>query len=65
MTHRIRWYKTDPNATATVQVNEGGGWKSYKYSRNVQPDGEFSKGFTTFQKCLKLGYIVDGLFVDV
>jgi hypothetical protein len=63
MPNKVRWYKTSPNETATVQVNEGGGWKSYKHSRNAVPDGEFSAGFTTFQRCLKLGYELDNLFI--
>ena len=63
MTFYVRWYKETPDSTATVQVNEGGGWKSYKNSRNAVPDGEFSLGFTTFQRCLKLGYVMEPLYV--
>lgn len=62
MKNKVRWFRPGKNESAVVQVNEGNGWISYTASKLRVPDGEFSPGFTTFQKVIKHGYINEGLY---
>ena len=66
----VRWYKENPESTASVQVFENGKWVNARNSTIYKPDisfsgtyGKASEGFATFQNALRLGYENKGLFV--
>lgn len=66
----VRWYKSQPDETAIVQVFENGKWVNARNSTIYKPDvsfsgtfGKASEGFATFQNALRLGYVNQGLFI--
>lgn len=64
-TPKIQWRRLEDMELALFVSDDGDSWLPYEKSKNFVPDYLIkggSKGFATYQNCLKLGYKLLSLY---